>query len=339
MANSLLQLKEDSLVEIAVSKTQSHNTVQSYAQDLEQFFRFLAENACGKRVDDLASADLKPEHIRSFAAYLGRQGYKGATVSRKLSAVRSFCRFLVRRGAVHENPAKGVSSRKAHTYLPKAFSKEQVARIISVIDTSTPMGMRDRAIVELLYGSGLRVGEAAKLNIGDIDYSLGFVQVTGKGDKERFVPLGSVALEALGRYLERGRPALEKKSQEETHGYPVLRKPLFINRFGNRLSARSIRRILHKYILEAGIDPQGHSPHTLRHSFATHLLSGGADLRSVQEMLGHASIKTTQIYTHVMPDRLRQVYKNAHPRAQTNQRESLSGESGAGLERGGKHDS
>ena len=269
---------------------------------------------------------------------MGGQGYKGATVSRKLSAVRSFCRFLVRRVLSMRTRPRGVFQ-KAHTYLPKVFSKEQVARIISVIDTSTPMGMRDRAIVELLYGSGLRVGEAAKLNIGDIDYSLGFVQVTGKGDKERFVPLGSVALEALGRYLERGRPALEKKSQEETHGYPVLRKPLFINRFGNRLSARSIRRILHKYILEAGIDPQGHSPHTLRHSFATHLLSGGADLRSVQEMLGHASIKTTQIYTHVMPDRLRQVYKNAHPRAQTNQRESLSGESGAGLERGGKHDS
>lgn len=336
MAYSLLQLKEDFLVEIAVSKTQSHNTVQAYAQDLDQFFSFLAGKVCGKQVEDLIPADLKPEYIRRFAVYLAKEDYKGATISRRLSVVRSFCRFLTRRDVLDEDPAKGVSSRKAHSYLPKVFSKEEVARIISVIDTSTPLGKRDRAILELLYSSGLRIGEVAKLNIGDIDYSLGFVQVTGKGDKERFVPLGSMALDALGDYLDGGRPLLEKKPQGEGQGFPVMRKPLFLNRLGDRLSDRSIRRILHKYILLAGIDPQGLSPHTLRHSFATHLLSGGADLRSVQEMLGHASIKTTQIYTHVMPDRLRQVYKNAHPRAQVNQQDSLAGVGGKDFERGGK---
>jgi tyrosine recombinase XerC len=339
MTHPLLQLKEDFLVEISVSKTQSHNTVQAYSQDLGQFFCFLTEKVCGKRVEDLTSADITPECIRRFAIYLGRQDYKGATISRKLSAVRSFCRFLTRRGVIDENPAKRVSSRKTHTYLPKVFSQDEIARILSVIDTATPLGKRDRAIVELLYSSGLRISELAGLNIGDVDYSLGFVQVTGKGGKERFVPLGSMALDAIGRYLDEGRPLLESKTEKQSQELAVMSKPLFINRFGKRLSDRSIRRILHKYILRAGIDPEGLSPHTLRHSFATHLLSGGADLRSVQEMLGHASIKTTQIYTHVMPERLRQVYKSAHPRAKVNQPEGQPDIHGSDFERGGKHDS
>lgn len=338
MTYSLVQLKEDFLVETSVSKTQSINTVKSYSQDLDQFFDFLSEKACGKQLEDLTPADLKPEHIRRFAVHLGRQAYKGSTISRKLSAVRSFCRFLTRRGVVGENPAKGVSARKAHAYLPKVLSQEDIARIISVIDTATPLGMRDRAIIELLYGSGLRVSELASLNVGDIDYSLGFVQVTGKGGKERFVPLGSIALDALGRYLDEGRPVLEQKHPKQSQELSLMRQPLFLNRLGKRLSDRSIRRILYKYILLAGIDPKGLSPHTLRHSFATHLLSGGADLRSVQEMLGHSSIKTTQIYTHVMPERLRQVYKSAHPRARGNQAKAqrVAGETPS--ERGGKHD-
>ncbi len=337
MTYSLLQWKEDFLVEISVSKTQSLNTVQSYSQDLGQFFHFLSGETNGRQPENMAAADIEPGHIHKFAVYLGRQNYKGATISRKLSTVRSFCRFLTRRGAVKENPARGVSSRKTHSYLPKVFSRDEVARIIGVIDTGTPLGKRDCAILELLYGAGLRISELAKLNIGDIDYSLGFVQVMGKGDKERLVPLGSMALDALGSYLDKGRPYLEGKAQtQENHGFVVMRKPLFLNKRGGRLSVRSIRRVLHKYLLLAGLDPDGRSPHTLRHSFATHLLSGGADLRSVQDMLGHSSIKTTQIYTHVMPERLRQVYKNAHPRAHMGQMEGGSDMGRSDSERGGK---
>ena len=316
MTYSLMQLKEDFLIEISVSKAQNLNTVRCYSQDLEGFFRFLSEETHIPRDKDMKPEDLTADRIRKYASYLGKQNYKGSTISRRLSAVRSFCRFMVRRGAVNDNPSKGVSSRKTHPSLPRVFSKNEIARIIQAVKTDTPFGKRDRAIIELLYGAGLRANELTKLNIGDIDYSLGFVRVMGKGDKERIVPLGSLALDALGDYLEEGRPGLEsKRTILDPYSITVLRKPLFLNRYGGRLSDRSLRRILHKHIMAAGLEPTSGSPHTLRHSFATHLLSGGADLRSVQDMLGHASIKTTQIYTHVMPERLRQVYEETHPRA------------------------
>lgn len=319
MTYSILDWKEDFLVEVGVSKTQSPNTVQAYSQDLNQFFDFVYDKT-GKGPEYMFPADLKPKLIHEFVIYLGKQEYKGTTISRKLSSVRSFCRFLTRRGAIKENPAKEVSSRKTHSYLPRVLSEDEVAKLLGVIDTATPFGLRDQAMIELLYGTGLRVSELAKLNIGDIDYSLGFVQVMGKGGKERFVPVGSKALKALGDYLDNGRPHLTKKDKVPTNPSGVLMKqPLFLNRWGSRLSVRSIRRILDKHALLAGINPEDCSPHVLRHSFATHLLAGGADLRSVQDMLGHASIKTTQIYTHVMPERLRQVYRQTHPRARIQQ--------------------
>lgn len=336
MTYSLLEWKEDFLVEIGVSKTQSPNTVQAYSQDLNQFFDFVCSKT-GKQPEFMAPTDLRPKHIHEFVIYLGKQEYKGTTISRKLSSVRSFCRFLTRRGAIQDNPAKGVSSRKTHSYLPRVLSEDQVASLLGVIDTGTPFGKRDRAIVELLYGTGLRVSELAKLNIGDIDYSVGFVQVMGKGDKERFVPVGSKALEALGDYLDNGRPHLDKENKSPTNLPGVLmKKPLFLNRWGSRLSVRSIRRSLDKYASLAGINSEDCSPHVLRHSFATHLLAGGADLRSVQDMLGHASIKTTQIYTHVMPERLRQVYKQTHPRARIQQSRENCDTAQSFLEKGRK---
>ena len=323
MGHSLLEWKEDFLVEVGVSKTQSPNTVEAYARDLSQFFDFIARETQRKGPESLLPSDLKPEYIHKFLLYLGRKEYKGSSISRKLSSVRSFCRFLTRRGALQVNPSSGVFSRKTHSYLPRVLSREEVESFLEVIDTRTPLGKRDRAMFELLYGAGLRVSELSRLNVGDIDYSLGFVQVMGKGDKERFVPLGSKAIESLGDYLEAGRPLMEKRSKGKRRNIPevvsspgvTMKKPLFLNRWGNRLSVRSVRRILDKYMSLAGLDPAKCSPHTLRHSFATHLLSGGADLRSVQDMLGHASIKTTQIYTHVLPEHLKQVYKKAHPRA------------------------
>ncbi len=325
MAYSLLEWKEEFLVEVGVSKTQSPNTVEAYASDLSQFFSFLAEETKGKSAETLVPSDLRPEHIHNFLLTLGRKEYKGSSISRKLSSVRSFCRFLTRRGGLDHNPSKDVSSRKAHNHLPRVLSQEEVEKLLEAIDTRTPLGKRDRALLELLYGTGLRVSELSRLNVGDIDYSLGFVQVMGKGDKERFVPLGSKSIDCLGGYLQNGRPHLAKNlagrrqsSSSAEIAEPAgatMRKPLFLNRWGGRLSVRSVRRILEKHLLLAGIDPSRCSPHTLRHSFATHLLSGGADLRSVQDMLGHASIKTTQIYTHVLPERLKQVYQATHPRA------------------------
>lgn len=325
MAHSLLEWKEEFLVEVGVSKTQSPNTVEAYSRDLSQFFSFLAEETKGKGPETLTPSDLRPEHIHKFLLTLGRKEYKGSSISRKLSSVRSFCCFLTRRGGLDQNPSKDVSSRKAHSHLPRVLSREEVEKLLEAIDARTPSGKRDRALLELLYGTGLRVSELSRLNVGDIDYSLGFVQVMGKGDKERFVPLGSKAIDCLGDYLQNGRPYLAKKPTGRKQRSPspeivepagaTMRKPLFLNKWGGRLSVRSVRRILEKHLLLAGMDPSKCSPHTLRHSFATHLLSGGADLRSVQDMLGHASIKTTQIYTHVLPERLKQVYQDTHPRA------------------------
>jgi site-specific recombinase XerD len=323
MANSLLDWKDTFLVEIGISKTQSPNTVEAYAGDLDQFFEFLLRNNPGRDLESMQPSEINSQDIHDYVVFLGQQGYKGSSISRKLSSVRSFCRFLATREVLETNPAKGISSRKTHTYLPKVLSQDDVERLLEAIDTETPYGKRDRAMFELLYGAGLRVSELAKLNVGDVDYSLGFVQVVGKGDKERFVPIGSIAIDALGDYLENGRPFFEKnRSKGHESGPPLFdqlsrttKKPLFLNKSGNRLSVRSIRRILDKHLLTAGLDPSECSPHTLRHSFATHLISGGADLRSVQDMLGHSSITTTQIYTHVLPERLKQVYEAAHPRA------------------------
>lgn len=323
MANSLLDWKEAFLVEISISRTQSPNTIEAYAYDLDQFFDFIVSKHSKNDIESIHPSDVSSEDIREYIVYLGQQGYKGSSISRKLSSVRSFCRFLTAREVLETNPAKGVSSRKTHTYLPKVLSEEDAKRLLECIDTQTPYGKRDRAIIELLYGAGLRISELAKLNVGDVDYSLGFVQVIGKGDKERFVPIGSIAIDALGDYLENGRPFFEQnRSKAPESGLSLgnqavrtTKKPLFLNKSGQRLSVRSIRRILDKHLLAAGLDPSQCSPHTLRHSFATHLISGGADLRSVQDMLGHASITTTQIYTHVLPERLKQVYENAHPRA------------------------
>jgi len=323
MADSLLDWKEAFLIEIGISKTQSPNTVDAYANDLDQFFDYLVKDKKGISVESLTPSDIKSEHIRDYAVYLGQQGYKGSSISRKLSSIRSFCRFLTVREGLETNPAKDISSRKTHNHLPKVLSREEMEKLFESIDTTTPYGKRDRAIIELLYGAGLRVSELAKLNVGDVDYSLGFVQVIGKGDKERFVPIGSVAIEALGDYLENGRPFFEKKQPQKQQGaytakdqaIHITKRPLFLNKSGDRLSVRSIGRILDKYLAAAGLDTSEFSPHTLRHSFATHLISGGADLRSVQDMLGHASITTTQIYTHVLSEHLKQVYAEAHPRA------------------------
>lgn len=304
--------REEFLVEIGVSKTQSPSTQNAYATDLRQFGAFLAEQEGGAP----EVSEISGDHLRHFIQRLGKDGYSSASVARKTSCVRSFVRFLARRGVLEDSKIKAVPPRRVKQSLPKVLSKGEVENLIGAPDADTSLGKRDRAMLELLYGAGLRVSEMCNLNVGDVDYSLGFVQVLGKGGKERFVPVGSMALGALGDYLEAARPKLERASlSKQSDLVTSLRRPLFLNRFGKRLSPRSVRRTVEKHLLEAGLDPSRCSPHTLRHSFATHLLAGGADLRSVQDMLGHASVRTTQIYTHVMPEHLREVYRNHHPRA------------------------
>lgn len=310
---------------MAISRTQSLSTQAAYAGDLDQFFGFLAEDS-GTRRHQLGVEAVTQDSISRFVRHLAQNNYKGSSIARKTSCIRGFVRFLHRSGALEDNPAGKVPRRKLGKPLPRVLSSREARMLVTAPDISTPLGKRDRVILELLYGSGLRVSELSGLNVGDIDYSLGFAQVRGKGGKERFVPVGSLALEALGDYLTSGRPVLEQggKTGEGADFETTLRKPLLLNRFGKRLSARSIRRVVDKHLMSAGIDPSRCSPHTLRHSFATHLLSGGADLRSVQDMLGHSSIRTTQIYTHLMPSALKTAYLKAHPRARERKAEDDS---------------
>lgn len=317
VTRSLLEWQEDFLAEVGVSKTQSPSTQNAYANDLRQFISFLSKGEKDREGAAVASEDLSGENIRAFIHHLGELGYASASIARKTSCIRSFVHFLSRRDVIPEDPLKQVAPRRLSSTLPKVLTESEMELLLQSPDTSTPFGKRDRAMLELLYGSGLRVSELCRLDLGDIDYSLGFVQVLGKGGKQRLVPVGSVCLEALGTYLEAGRPVLERAGKGKDRAPSLsVRRPLFLNRAGKRYGIRSVRRMLEGYLLAAGIDPSRASPHTLRHSFATHLISGGADLRSVQDMLGHASVRTTQIYTHVMPDHLREVYRSAHPRAQ-----------------------
>lgn len=336
MKRSLLEWQDDFLAEVGVSKTQSPSTQDAYANDLSQFLAFLA-NREGHGGRDLAPADLSSDGVRAFIQLLAKRNYKASSIARKTSCIRSFVRFLARRGAIASNPVKEVPPRRVRMMLPKVLSQADMERLLESPNMSTPSGKRDRALLEVLYGSGLRVSELCRLDVGDVDYSLGFVQVTGKGSKQRIVPVGSVALQILGEYLESGRPALERApgAQGGKDRSPAMsvRRPLFLNRWGKRLGARSVRRILEKHLVMAGIDPSLASPHTLRHSFATHLLSGGADLRSIQDMLGHASVRTTQIYTHVLPDHLREVYRKSHPRARAPEGASVPDEAEKGREK------
>jgi site-specific recombinase XerD len=243
--------------------------------------------------------------VRRFLAYLHDQGYSKRSIARKHSALRSFMRFLVREGHLTLNPAAMIPLIKKGRPLPGFLYSPDVERLIESQDISSPLGTRDRAILETLYGAGLRVAELVSLDLGDVDSSVGYVQVVGKGGKERFVPLGSKAIEALGLYFARGRSRLARNPGE---------RALFLNARGSRLTDRGVREIMTRCSRKAGL-AGAPSPHTLRHSFATHMLDAGADLRSVQEMLGHASVSTTQIYTHVTKERLKEVYLRAHPRA------------------------
>jgi integrase/recombinase XerC len=246
-------------------------------------------------------------HVRSFLARLRDQDYSRASSARKLATLRSFFRFLLRRGQVAVNPVQAIRTPKQDKRLPRFLEYEQIERLLSAPAGADWLSCRDKAMLETLYSTGIRVSELVDLDLADVDLIGEAVRVRGKGRKERISPVGSTAIESLQRYLQTRSAA--------RCGPHVDQAALFVNKHGRRLSARSVRRKLDKYLVQAGIDPTHVSPHTLRHSFATHLLNNGADLRSVQELLGHRSLSTTQIYTHLTTARIKQVYDAAHPRS------------------------
>jgi integrase/recombinase XerC/integrase/recombinase XerD len=274
----------------------AERTRRAYGVDLGQFAEWIGERA---------PAEIRHRDVRRFAAGLSADGAAPATVARKLAAVRGLFDFLVRTGATGQNPAELVSSPKREEKLPKVLSTEQVRSLLERIPARTPLELRDRAMLELAYSCGLRCEEIVNLDQGAVDFESEQVRVLGKGSKERILPVGEPAQEALRRYLERGRHALVSDPREPA---------LFISKSGRRLSNSDVTRRLGRWVKEAAL-AGGVSPHSLRHSFATHLLEGGADLRTIQELLGHASISTTQVYTRVDAARLRDAYAATHPRA------------------------
>jgi tyrosine recombinase XerC len=282
----------------------SRNTLRAYGGDLRELARWAS--AGGHEPGTLTY-----RHLRAYAASLSERGLARSSVARKLAAVRSFHDQLVRRGDAKANPAELLPTPKHPSRLPRVLAADQMAGLLDRIPASSPLEVRDRAIFELAYSCGLRAEELVNLDLDGLDFDAETLRVTGKGSKVRVVPIGEPAQRALQRYLERARRALLAGGD----GDRAAREPaLFVSRRGRRLSTSDIRRRLARWVREAAVAGKV-SPHVLRHSFATHLLEGGADLRSIQELLGHASVSTTQIYTRVEPSRLRREYARSHPRA------------------------
>lgn len=288
---------------LKIERNASQLTVKSYSDDLGHLCEFFEEQSGVVP----APRDVDVSQLRSYVAYLHECGYARSTVARRLACLRSFFRYCNREGICETNPAKPLRTPRAGRKLPHFLTTDEVGRLLITPPANQSDGIRDRAILETMYSAGLRVAELVGLNLSDLDRSAGIIRVLGKGRKERIAPIGSFAMKALGQWLEVRRPDLTAEQDDQN--------ALFLNRFGRRLTTRSIGRMLEKHIKLAGLSTQT-SPHTLRHSFATHLLDGGADLRSVQELLGHKSLTTTQIYTHVSTRRLRETYEAAHPHAQ-----------------------
>jgi len=287
----------------------SSHTLRNYLSDLDQFHDYLSprDPQGGRREVDVR--DIDHLTIRDYMAKLYQEKRKKTSIARKLATLRTFFKFLCREQIIELNPARLVSSPRLEKRLPKVLSIDDIVHFIETPDTETTLGTRDRAIIELLYATGCRVSEVAGANLADIDFKNQMIRVRGKGRKERFVPFGSKAKEALDSYLEVRRSLLACAPEPKRDA-----NALFLNYQGTRITTRSIGRLIEKYVKECAL-AQNISPHSLRHSVATHLLSAGADLRAIQELLGHARLSTTQIYTHVSVDQLMQVYDKAHPRA------------------------
>lgn len=312
----------------------SEHTAKCYRADLKQYVDFLSGQAGAEpneaagsgnpwesqsntttttqtqtqvHIDELLiTADVNT--IRRYMADLGSHHYSKSTTARKLATLRSFYKFLVKRDYVTSNPVVSIKTPKQEKKLPKFLEYEQVVRLLNTPPSTTWLGARDRAMLEVLYSTGMRVSELVSLNMDDVDFLGEVIHIRGKGKKERLCPIGSSALQSIQHYIEFRNRRMANDSNFDS-------RVLFANKHGKRLSTRSVRRKMDKYLVEAGLDP-GISPHTLRHSFATHMLNNGADLRCVQELLGHQSLSTTQIYTHVTTSRMNEQYHDAHPMEQ-----------------------
>lgn len=286
---------------LRVERQLSENTLQSYERDIKDYTNNIFETQQLETFDDIDRF-----HILQYLQVMRDKGISARSVSRHISSIRSFHQFLLREKRCDHDPTVHIEMPKIEQKLPKILSIEEIDRLISAPNVAKPQGVRDRAMLELLYATGMRVSECIELNIDDIHLTMGFVRVFGKGGKERIIPLGSSAIEACTNYLNKARFQLENVKMRT--------EALFINQRGKRLTRQGCWKLMKGYAEKAGIEKEL-TPHILRHSFATHLIENGADLRAVQEMLGHADIATTQIYTHISKTRLSEVYKQFHPRA------------------------
>ena len=302
-AAPLTELMFDFLAYLELERGLSRNTLEAYRSDLQQYGEFLGRT----EVDPLA---ITPVQLAAFVSELAdgrgeRPAVAASTLQRKVACLRSFYRYLRREQVIDHDPTSELRSPRPGGRLPKVLSRDEVGSLLSQPRGQSPGALRDRALLETMYACGLRASEAIELELGDVDLEAGMVRARGKGSKERIVPIGSKAIACLHAYLDRARPRMVGLRDEPR---------VFVNARGSGLSRQGLYKIVQRHARSAGLE-QRMSPHTLRHSFATHLLAGGCDLRSLQEMLGHADIGTTQIYTHLSPDRLRDVYFDAHPRA------------------------
>ena len=286
---------------LTFERNASPNTVAAYRDDLESLLGFLCNDYFTMARDQLDLRRVDHLAVRAYLAHLARRKLSRSSIARHLSAMRSFFKYLMREAVVDANPARTVATPKREKHLPSVMQPSDVALLLEQPDTSTPLGARDRAFLELLYASGLRIAELVGIDIDDVELRARLVKVRGKGAKERIVPFGSKAEESLRAWL-----AVREAPPEE--------EALFVNYRGQRITQRSVRRLFDGYVRAAALRA-GISPHTMRHSFATHLLNAGADLRAIQELLGHASLSTTQKYTHLNDWELMKVYRKAHPRA------------------------
>lgn len=283
---------------LASEKGLAKNSIDSYRRDLHTYISFLKS----KPVSDWKK--VKEDHLSQFLFDLKEKGRAPSTISRHLASIRAFYSYLLKMGLVQKDPTIHMESPKVEKKLPRVLTISEVEQLLNSPDLMEPAGLRDRAMLELLYASGAKVSEMLSIDVDEVNLALGFVKCTNKS-KERIIPLGKYAIDTIRNYLKIGRPAFSRQDEE---------KALFLNHHGNRMSRQGFWKLIKKYAEKATISTDI-TPHTLRHSFATHLLENGADLRSVQEMLGHADISTTQIYAHVTRTKLREVYTKAHPRA------------------------
>jgi len=288
---------------LRVEKGLAQNTILAYGHDLKRFAEFLRKRH-KQRMEEVTRED-----IVDFLSSLYKEKLDSRSVARYLVSLRGLYKFGMMEGTVETDPTENLESPKVRSSLPTYLRVEEIDKLLQAPNLATPIGLRDRAMLEVLYSTGLRVSELLNLRISDVDMRIGCVRCIGKGDKERLVPIGRKAIEAVEQYLAQARPKFARPSSPPPHN-----QSLFLTSIGRRLSRVSIWKILHDYGTRLGLRGRL-TPHKLRHSFATHLLEGGADLRSVQLMLGHADISTTQIYTHVVEERLKQIYKAHHPRA------------------------